>query len=523
MRQNLADRLAELPTLLSGHLTLTLVALAVALAVAIPLGVLSTRARWLERVGLGAASAIQTVPSLALLALMVPLLGGMIGAVPALIALTLYGVLPALRNTVSGIRNVDPAYVEAGVGLGMTRWQLMRQVELPLAAPVILAGVRVSAVWVAGIATLSTPVGAASLGNYIFMGLQTRNHIATLFGCVCAAVLAICLDQIVHTMQRAWERRSRRLAALGVSGVAALVVLAAWPHLAPDRDSGDVQMARFGGAVGAPGAASGPVIIGSKTFTEQYILAELLGSRLRSRGIEVEHRPGMGSTILFDALRNGSVDCYVDYTGTIWATIMKRQRPSGPVRTLIDVSAYLKSEHGILCVGALGFENTYALAMPRERAASLGISSIVDLPSQSAGWKLGGDYEFFGRPEWSALRDRYGLHHLQTVSMDSALMYEAVRGASVDVIAGFSTDGRLAAFDLVVLEDPRQAMPPYDAIMLLSPRASKRPEVVRALRPLVNAIRADTMRQANRLVDVDGQSVEAAARWLGGFHSGKLR
>src|SRR5579862_7472922 len=201
MYDQFADRLAELPGYLGGHMLLSTTSLLVGLAISLPLGILvSRRPRWSEPV-LGLAGVIQTVPSLALLALMVPLLGGMIGFVPAFIALTLYSILPALSNTITGIRGVDPALVEAARGLGMNDRQVLFRVELPLAAPVIIAGIRTATVLVVGTATLVTPVGGVCLGNYIFAGLESMNHLATVFGCVLAAVLAIALDQLVRLLE----------------------------------------------------------------------------------------------------------------------------------------------------------------------------------------------------------------------------------------------------------------------------------------------------------------------------------
>jgi osmoprotectant transport system permease protein len=181
---------------------------------------------------------------------------------------------------------------------------------------------------------------------------------------------------------------------------------------------------------------------------------------------------------------------------------------------LNEMSEWLHQERGIVCLGPLGFENAYALAMPRETAELLGLATVADLSVHAPDMAIGGDYEFFGRPEWSALRDAYGLGFRKEVAMDSTLMYSAVRAGEVDVIAAFSTDGRIAAFDLVVLDDPRNVLPPYDAVLLLADPASEDDELRAALEPLIGAIDDEAMRQANRLVDVDGEPVSAAAEYL---------
>jgi osmoprotectant transport system permease protein len=493
----MSEQLANLPEFLGEHLRLTLTALVIGIGASFPLALLACRIRTLQAPALAVASAIQTIPSLALLALMVPLLR-VIGFLPAVIALILYSMLPVLRNTITGIEAVEPNLIEAGRGLGMTPGQLLWRVQVPLAMPVIIAGVRTSTVWVVGIATLSTPVGATSLGNYIFTGLAIQNHAAVLMGCIAAAVLALVLDGLIRLLQIAATRRSGTVA--GLAGAGLLVVFAGGlsPLVLSPRPS--------------PGAT--PVVIGAKDFTEQYILAGVVAEVLRAAGFRAETLDNLGSTVVFDALVQGDVDTYVDYSGTVWRNHMKRADNPGPEATLRGVTSWLEREHGIVCLGPLGFENTYALAMPRAQATRLGVRTIEDLRPHTPRLTLGASLEFFGRPEWPQLRDTYGLSFAANVSMEPALMYGAVDQGDVDVIAAFSSDGRIAAFDLVVLEDPRQALPPYDAILLLGPDAAHRPNLIEALGPLIGAVDAETMQQANKRIDVDGASVSEAAREL---------
>jgi len=504
-----SEQLALLPAYLTGHLQLALVALGLGTAFSVPAGIWVTRRPRLEPGVLGVASVVQTIPSLALLAIMVPILGGLgvltarwlgvelraIGYPPALVALTLYSVLPILRNTVAGIAGVDPALVEAARGVGMTSRQRLWRVELPLALPVIVAGVRTSAVWVVGTATLSTPVGATSLGNYIFSGLQTRNTDAVLVGCVAAAALALLLDQVIRMLEVGVRTRRRGFLAVAL-GVLVLLFGATGASFVAER----------------VGEGARPVRIGAKSFTEQYILAEMLALRVR----EATDRPAavigsLGSTVAFDALRTGDLDAYVDYTGTIWATIMGRDATGvGREEVLARVRRFLEREHGIRVVARLGFENAYALAMRRDRARALGARSIGDLAPRAPALEIGGDYEFFQRPEWKELAGTYELRFRERRSMDPALMYQAVAEGEVDVIGAFTTDGRVAAYDLVLLDDPRGAIPPYDAVVLVSPEAP--PEVAEALAPLEGILDEATMQRLNRAVDAEGLAPAAVAR-----------
>ncbi len=425
---------------------------------------------------------------------MVPLLGR-IGVVPALIALVLYSVLPILRNTVTGVQEVDPNVVEAARGIGMTDGQILLQVQLPLAAPIIVAGIRTASVWTVGMATLSTPVGATSLGNYIFSGLQTQNMASVLLGCGAAAGLAITLDGLIRLAELATRRRDARLGLVSLASLALVFGLALVPHIH--------TLARED--------AAPQIVLGAKTFTEQYILVETIGNRLKAAGFSVKVLDSLGSAVIFEALANNDIDAYVDYSGTIWTNSMKREDSVPADEVLAEMKVWLDDTHGVELLGRLGFENAYALAMKRDQAETAGIESIADLSSHSHTYDIGGDYEFFARPEWIAVRNAYRLEFANERSFDSTLMYRAVADGHVDVISAFSTDGRISAFDLLVLEDPKQAFPPYDAILLLSPRARRNTELVRALKPLIGQIDDDRMRNANRAVDLDGESIEAVA------------
>src|SRR5262249_5318253 len=181
-------------------------------------------------------------------------------------------MLPVLRNTVTGLNGIDPSVSEAALGVGMTRRQALWMVELPLALPVIMAGIRTAAVWVIGTATLSTPIGQTSLGNYIFTGLQTQNWVFVLFGCVAAAVLALAFDQLLALMESGFSGRKRVRVALGALGLALIICGALLPNLSRTQP-------RY--------------VIGAKTFTEQYILAALIEQRLQAAGLSATRREGL--------------------------------------------------------------------------------------------------------------------------------------------------------------------------------------------------------------------------------------
>ncbi len=508
------EQLAELPRLLFAHLELSLFALLAGVVISVPLGILASRSRWLGRAVMGLAAALQTMPSLAPLALMVPLLGVLglpnIGFLPAFLALVLYSVFPILRNTLVGLSTLDPAMIEAARAVGMSPGEQLLRVELPLALPVIVTGIRTATVWTVGAATLATPVGADSLGNYIFTGLQTRNFDAVLVGCVASAVLALSLDALGRLVMTGVQARRRGAWLVGLGLCASLYLgTAAAAASKLNRPSGDV------------------VIVGAKTFAEQYILSEALTQYIqRTTGVPAVAKQSLGSSVLFDALKTGAIDVYVDYSGAIWTTVMKRSEPSPSRDALLTrIRRYLRAEHGIEVVATLGFENTYALAMQRKASESLKIGRIGDLAAQASKLSIAGDYEFFRRPEWQTLTERYQLAFAGTRPMDASLMYQAVTRGAVDVIAAFSTDGRLAANDLIVLSDDRHAIPPYDAIVLVGPRLVKtRPGVVSRLRALQGRIDGQLMRELNRAALEPGRTPAAIGTKLAtGWIEGKVR
>jgi osmoprotectant transport system permease protein len=486
----LADALARLPDYLGSHVLVSITALAIGLGISLPLAILSTRRPVLRGGLLAVASVIQTIPGIALLALFYPLLLAIaaltdrlfglsfsaLGFLPSVLALALYSMLPVLRNTVTGLNGLDPSLRDAARVIGMRPSQSLREIELPLAMPVIMAGIRTSAVWVIGTATLSTPIGQTSLGNYIFAGLQTQNWVFVIFGCVAAAVLALVVDQLLALMEYGVAARSRMRVAAGGVGLALVVLAALVPGNVSARDT---------------------YVVGTKSFTEQYILGALMQQRLAAHGLASERRDGLGSAVIFKALTANDVDFYVDYSGTIWANYMHRSDVKPREEVLKEVAQWLKTNYGVRMLGPLGFENAYALAMPRKKAEALGINSIADLSRHSSPMSIAGDYEFFDRPEWKAIQQAYGLHFADRRSMQATFMYQAAVNGDVDVISAFSSDGRIAKYDLKVLSDPKQAIPPYDAILLLAPDDANDKKLIAALEPLIGAIDVNTMRAAN--------------------------
>jgi osmoprotectant transport system permease protein len=507
----LASALHVLPEYLGYHILLSAAALALGILLSLPLALTASRKARLRWPLLSFVSLVQTIPGLALMALFYPILLALsmiavkitgqgfsaLGFLPALLALTLYSMLPIVRNIVTGIANLDPVLIEAAHGVGMTGRQRLLKVELPLVAPVAMAGIRTAAVWVIGTATLATPVGQTSLGNYIFSGLQTENWIWVLFGCGVSAGLALIVDQLLGLIETGIARRRAVYIWSGGLVLLAGTLVAAFTVLTPASRPG--------------------YVIGAKNFTEQYILANLIGQQLDENGLGSTIRSGLGSAVVFRALTQNDIDVYVDYSGTIWTNVMRRTDHLPRDVMLREMAEWLKREHGITLVGPLGFENAYALAMRGDRAKALGVHSIADLARHAPRLTIGSDYEFFARPEWTGLRDGYGLRFGRAREFQSTFMYRALADGDVDVISAFSSDGRIEADALTVLDDPQQHIPPYDAIVMTAPNRADDTRLLSILKPLIGAIPVQKMRQANYMVDrpENATSPAAAARWLG--------
>ncbi|MEL7517477.1 MAG: ABC transporter permease/substrate-binding protein [Pseudomonadota bacterium] len=491
---------------LTAHIVLASSAIGLGVLVALPLAVWAARSPLVARVALGFASLVQTIPALALLALFFPVLLSLravfgeelptLGFLPALLALALYALLPILRNAVTAQANLDPGVLEAADGVGMTGWQKLTLVEAPLSAPFIMAGIRTASVWTIGAATLSTTIGQPSLGDPIFAGLQTQNWVLVLAGCFASAGLALVVDALLGLIERGLANRSRWQWGSGLVAVATGLLFALSSQFGDDEDR---------------------IVIGSKQFSESIILAQLIGQQLEKEGFAVEYRTGLGSAILHGAVASSNVDISVDYTGTVWTNELKRTDNPGREAMFEEIVRWEEDNTGTLVLGRLGFENAYAFAMRRDTAAELGVASLQDLVAVAPDLVVGGDPEFFERPEWIAVRDAYGMRFKETRNFSPTFMFNALEAREADAISAYSSDGRLAAETYILLEDPLGALPSYDAMLMVSPRLSQNTTAIEALKPLIGAISVEAMRATNYSVDrEDDQKVspEEAARNL---------
>jgi len=505
----LLERAPELWVKTLEHLMLTGVSTGVAALIGLPLGVWITRQAALRGVVLGVAGVFQTIPSLAMLAFLLPFLG--IGVKPALAALTLYAVLPILRNTYTGLAGVPPEIVEAADGLGFTRRQRLWMVEVPLALPVMVAGIRTATVIGVGIATLSAFIGAGGLGEFINRGLALNNNRLILLGAVPAAVLALALDFAIGTVETLL--RPGRLSGRARWRVAILLVLVSLFLFAvllfhPLRGEG------WRGA--GPGETRPPLRIGTKNFTEQLILGELMAQRIESEtDIRVERLFNLGGTLLCHrALITGGIDLYAEYTGTALTVLLGKEKVSDPEACFRTVAEAYERRFSCRWLSPLGFNSTYTLTVRGEDADRKGWEKVSDLAGEAPTLRAGFTAEFSERPDgYPGLREAYGFGFGRVFDLDPGLMYQAVRQGEVDVICAFSTDGRIPAYGLRMLEDDRGFFPPYHPAPVVRHQALEIfPELPRVLAPLSEVLSDEVMQRLNYRVDEEGHAPEDVVR-----------
>jgi osmoprotectant transport system permease protein len=483
---------AEFGALVAQHLFLVVVSTVAAVAAGVPLEILAARRPRLGAPVVWLVNAAQTVPSLAMFGFLLPLpiIGGL-GARVAITVLFVYALLPIVRTTIAGIRSVDPALVEAGTALGMTPRQLLRQVQLPLALPSIVAGIRVAAVIGVGTATIAAAVGAGGLGEYIFRGLSMVDPTVILAGAIPAAVLALSLDGGLMLAERAVRARlsggGRRGRGGWILAAGATLVAIGWLAAATLRTEVTIR-------------------VGSKNFTEQIVLGEMLAQVLEARGVAVERRLNLGGTFICDrALRAGDIDLYVEYTGTAQTAIFRQPVQTDPRRVFDEVRRRY-ADAGVTVLDPLGFENTFAILVRGADAERLGLKSIADAAGPSRGWQAGFGYEFLEREDgYRGLARAYDLRfRAPPRAMDLSLIYRALADGQVDLVAGDATSGLIDAYGLVMLEDTRRYFPPYDAVVLArSATLLAHPVVAEALAGLSGQVPVAAMREMNRAVDSD--------------------
>ena len=490
------DRKEEVLKAITEHIQISFIALVISLLIAIPLGIYLSYHKKIADFIIGITSVFQTVPSLAILALLIPLVG--IGRKPAIIALTIYALLPILRNTYTGIIGIDPIYMLASRAMGMNKLQQLLKIQFPLAMPVIMAGIRTSAVLIIGTATLASLVGAGGLGKLILLGLDRNNNYLILLGAVPSALLAILFDYIFKKMEKLSLKKI--VISLGI------------------------MMAIFVFGIGGKGigisSKKDKLIISGKLGTEPEILINMYKLLIEEESdIEVELKVGMGTTtFVFNALNSKNIDIYPEFTGTAVFTFLKEIPVSNEEKKVFEQAKIgMEKNFNMEMLSPMKYNNTYAIAVPRSFAEENKISKISDLEKIKDKIKAGFTREFNDREDgYLGLKKLYGFELKDIKEFEPKLRYVAIQSGDINLIDAYSTDSEIAQYDLIVLEDDKKLFPPYQGAPLMrKDTLEKYPQLKEILGKLNNKISDSEMSEMNYKVAVKGEkALDVAKEYL---------
>jgi osmoprotectant transport system permease protein len=475
------------------HLQISLLSLVIAIVIAVPLGLFLTRYKKVAEPIIGMSAVMQTVPSLAVLAFLIPFFG--IGTTPAVIALTAYGLLPILRNTYTGVEEVNPALKEAATGMGMNSLKRLTKVELPIAMPVIMAGVRTSMVLIVGTTTIAALIGAGGLGELILLGLDRGADInLILLGAIPAALLAIALDFIL----RGFEKVSKHA---GVKSFITMLIIAALVVAGPFLFNKGKQP---------------DIVIGAKLGSEPTILIHMYKLLIEDgTNLTVLLEPGLGKTDFnFSALKQGSIDIYPEFSGTAIVSLLGEEAESNNAQEVYEQARKgMEEVYHMAFLQPMEYNNTYTVATTKEIADKYDLEEIGDLRNIEDRITAGFTLEFKDRQDgYAGMQEVYNLHLKNIRTMEPGIRQEALLKKEVDIIDGYATDSYMAALDLVTLEDPEHLFPPYQGAPLLKKDTLKKhPELEGILNQLGGMITDEEMREMNYLVDYEDHSPKKVA------------
>ncbi|MDM5154823.1 ABC transporter permease/substrate-binding protein [Bacillus sp. DX1.1] len=488
--QTFQERKQELLSALFEHLQISLISLFLAVIIAVPLGIILTRRERIAEFIIGTSAVMQTIPSLALLGLLIPLVG--IGKVPAIIALVVYALLPILRNTYTGIHKLDASLIEAARAMGMNGWKRLWKVELPLALPIIMAGIRTAMVLIVGTATLAALIGAGGLGKLILLGIDRNDHALIVLGAVPAALLALFFDGVLRTFES--TRRSSKRSVLAI-GIAVVIIAAPFLWNTQKKD----------------------IVIAGKLGSEPEILIQMYKQLIEhDTDLEVELKPGLGKTaFVFEALKSGEIDIYPEFSGTALSTFVKEEPKSTDGKAVYEQARKgMEQKYNMSMLKPMEYNNTYALAMPKKVAEQYNVKTISDLRNVAANVKAGFTLEFADREDgYKGIQKLYNFQFVNVKTMEPKLRYSAIESGDVNVIDAYSTDSELEQYGLQVLEDDKGLFPPYQGAPLLKKETlQKYPELEKTLNKLAGKISDEEMRKMNYEVNVNGKSAEKVAQ-----------
>ena len=483
--------------LLWEHLEISLVAIVIAVLFGGIVGILIGEFQKTAKLTLGIINFLYTIPSISMLGFLIPFSG--VGNATAVIALTVYALLPMVRNTHTGIANVDLAILEAAKGMGSTRMQILFKIKLPLAMPVIFSGIRNMVTMTIALAGIASFIGAGGLGVAIYRGITTNNAAMTMVGSLLIALLALIMDFLLGFFEKRISSRSAK--AKKANRIIAIVVCLLCLCL----------------TIGTifPVNKQDTIHIATKPMTEQYVLGEMLDILIEQDtdlNVELTQGVGGGTSNIEPAMESGEFDIYPEYTGTAWNMVLKKDSlyTEDLFKTIQDE---YKNSLGMQWVGMYGFNNTYGLVVRREIAEKYNIKTYSDLKAISNQLVFGAEYDFFEREDgYDALCDAYGFTFKKTMDMDIGLKYQAINEGKIDVMVIFTTDRQLSVSDVTVLEDDKNFYPSYlCGNVIRSEVLEEHPELAEIFNKLTGVISDKDMAQMNYAVESEGKEPREVA------------
>lgn len=493
----LTERTDFFAGLLLEHLEISFLAIVIAILLGGLAGILISEFQRAAKPTLAVINFLYTIPSISMLGFLIPFSG--VGNATAVIALTVYALLPMVRNTHTGMSNIDPAVLEAATGMGSTRMQILFKIKLPLAMPVVMSGIRSMVTMTIALAGIASFIGAGGLGVAIYRGITTNNAAMTMTGSLLIALLALAVDFLLGFPEKRMQKRSakakktnRILAAAAVVICLALVVTSA---LRTGKEE--------------------TIHIATKPMTEQYVMGEMLKMLIEQDTdltVELTQGVGGGTSNIQPAMEGGEFDIYPEYTGTAWNMVLKNEDVY--TEDLFDqLQQEYEENYSMEWRGMYGFNNTYGMVVRREIAEQYDLHTYSDLAAVADQLVFGAEYDFFEREDgYDALCDIYGLNFRETMDLDIGLKYQALEQEQIDVMVVFTTDGQLSASDAVVLEDDKQFYPSYLCGNVVRGEVLEEyPELNRVFEKVTGLISDSDMAQMNYEVETENREPEDVA------------
>ena len=493
----LTERTDFFAGLLLEHLEISFLAIVIAILLGGLAGILISEFQRAAKPTLAVINFLYTIPSISMLGFLIPFSG--VGNATAVIALTVYALLPMVRNTHTGMSNIDPAVLEAAKGMGSTRMQILFKIKLPLAMPVVMSGIRSMVTMTIALAGIASFIGAGGLGVAIYRGITTNNAAMTMTGSLLIALLALAVDFLLGFPEKRMQKRSakakktnRILAAAAVVICLALVVTSA---LRTGKEE--------------------TIHIATKPMTEQYVMGEMLKLLIEQDTdltVELTQGVGGGTSNIQPAMEGGEFDIYPEYTGTAWNMVLKNEDVY--TEDLFDqLQQEYEENYSMEWRGMYGFNNTYGMVVRREIAEQYDLHTYSDLAAVADQLVFGAEYDFFEREDgYDALCDIYGLNFRETMDLDIGLKYQALEQEQIDVMVVFTTDGQLSASDAVVLEDDKQFYPSYLCGNVVRGEVLEEyPELNRVFEKVTGLISDSDMAQMNYEVETENREPEDVA------------